>query len=170
MEELYHLIEFLIQIVFVEHIYGLRHDRMHQGMVVMHDSEIARIRHGRDVKSIAKRAYLVLCSCEVPHIVRSQSPPVRKIRQRRILFDPDLPMQKRFEASNSENTLSPHEKVVFYVSRLNSTFRYPKELHSSAHLWSANDVHQPPRKKKGAHLECFSIFSSTYLNHAYDGW
>jgi hypothetical protein len=79
-------------------------------------------------------------------------------------------MQKRFEASNSENTLSPHEKVAFYVSRLYGTFQYPKELHSSAHLWSANDVHQPPRKKKGAHLECFSIFSPTYLNHAYDGW
>ena len=104
MEELYHLIEFLIQIVFVEHIYGLGHDRMHQGMVEMHDSEIARIRHGRDMKSIAK-TYLVLCSCEVPHIVRSQSPPVRKIRQRGILFDPDLSVQKRLEASNSENTV-----------------------------------------------------------------
>ena len=55
MEEFYHLIEFLIQIVFVEHIYGLGHDRMHQGMVEMHDSEMARIRHGRDMKSIAKR-------------------------------------------------------------------------------------------------------------------
>ena len=54
MEQLYHLVEFLIQVVFVEHIYGLGHDRTQEGLAETQDSKITRVRHGKDVKNIAK--------------------------------------------------------------------------------------------------------------------
>jgi hypothetical protein len=39
MEQLYHLIESLVQIVFVEHKYGLGHDQKQEGMVETQDSK-----------------------------------------------------------------------------------------------------------------------------------
>ena len=69
MKKLYHLIEFCIQIVFVEHIYGLGRARF----------KITRIRqrsHYTDGRHVANRTHLVLCSGEVLHIVRSQTPPI----------------------------------------------------------------------------------------------
>jgi hypothetical protein len=56
MEQLYHLVEFLVQIVFVKHIYGLGHGRMQEGMVVTQDPKITRVRHGKDVKVKAENA------------------------------------------------------------------------------------------------------------------
>ncbi len=68
MEQLDHLIEILIQIVLVEHKYGLE---------AWSDAR----RNGgkrRILKSIAKaeNTHLLLCPRKVPHIVHSQSPPI----------------------------------------------------------------------------------------------
>jgi hypothetical protein len=82
MEQLDHLIEILVQIVLVEHKYGLGHGQNREGNRRIRKP--ARVRHGiyahtygnahgGDMKGIAEaeNTHLVLCSCEVPHIVRS---------------------------------------------------------------------------------------------------